>query len=89
MSVDRNRTSYADLVRAVSEAERIALVDVRRIVDATVRVLNERVNDGGEVVVGRLGTFRGSVTEHSSRLSFRRSTVNPKKLTPCGYDSSE
>lgn len=85
MDERRERTSYAELVRAVGAAERMAMVDVRRILDAATRILNERTAAGGEVVVGRLGTFRGTVTEHGSRLSFRRSTA---AAAPKGDDRS-
>lgn len=75
MAEERERMSYADLVRAVGTAERMAMVDVRRILDAATRTINERTAAGSEVVVGRLGTFRGTVTDGGSRLSFRRSTA--------------
>jgi len=74
MAEKRERMSYADLVRAVGAEERIAMIDVRRILDATTRVLNAHTAAGGEVVISRLGTFRGTVTDNGNRLAFRRST---------------
>ncbi len=75
MADGRERMAYADLVRAVGAAENMAMIDVRRILDAATRILNEHTAAGGEVVVGRLGTFRGTVTENGNRLAFRRSTA--------------
>ena len=76
---DGKRTNYAELIRAVGEAERVAQVDVRRILDATFRIMNERTGAGGEVVIGRLGTFRGSIKDTVFRLSFRRSSAGSRQ----------
>lgn len=81
---DSKRMNYADLIRAIGDAERVALVDVRRILDATSRIVNERTGSGGEVVIGRLGTFRGSATATGHRLSFRRSTVRSRRENVTG-----
>ena len=67
------KVCHSELVTRVAERERVARVDARRILDATVAEIVAALGKGDDVVVGGLGTFRARGEPGHRRVAFRRS----------------